>query len=146
MVDANRIIGSLLNIYNNGNLVTDPTAPRTGSFFFGPNQELVFRDRAPKGKVTAGLTFSDNKGFGTPANREKNYNIAVAFVTQHGFVDPNTGLKNEQLVNQYMSLIEDVTVANVGSIGEVQLIDIEMEDEPFHDQESQVYIGITCIQ
>lgn len=140
MVTTNSIVGSLLKVYNNTNNLADPIS-RIGSFFFGPNQELVFNRYMPKGKVEGGITFSDDKSFGASPERTKHYNIHVSFFTGEGIVDRYTGYKNDELVNDYLDKIEQVTLVNLGSVGNVVLDTMQVEEEPWYVAEQGVYRG-----
>lgn len=139
MASTNSIIGSVLLVLNDSNKLLDPIANRNGSFFFGPNQQLEFRYNAPKGKVSGGVTFSDNYSFGSPKKRSKHYNIHIGFFTPSGTTDSNTGFKNEELVFDYMEKIEQAIMDNMRSLGHVTLERAEIEEEPFFIEESNVY-------
>lgn len=139
MASTNGIIGSVLSVLNDTSKLADPIAGRNGSFFFGPNQQLEFRYNAPKGKVTGGVTFSDDFSFGSPKRRSKHYNIHVGFFTPTGFVGSGNIFKNEELVNDYMERIEQTIMNNMRSIGHVTLESVEIEEEPFFIEEQNVY-------
>jgi hypothetical protein len=139
MVDTNTLVDSLLAIYNDSTKLTDPIPNRVGSFFFGMNQELTMRYEAPKGKVSAGMSNSEEWSFGRAKQRDKLYNIHVGFFTPQGVVDQNTGRKNEELVHQYMDLIEQVTINYEHTLGNVQLYRVRIEEEPFFIPESNVH-------
>lgn len=141
MASTNTIIGSLIRIYNDSSKLPDPISGRVGSFFFGPNQEIVFTRYMPKGKVEGGITFSDDKSFGRAPKRAKHYNIHVSFFTSEGIVDRNTGYKNEELVNDYLDRIEQVTLTNTGSVGQVVLESMQVEEDPWYVQENGTYRG-----
>ena len=140
MVTTNTIIGSLLAIYNDSAKLVDPIDNRVGSFFFGPNQEVVERYKAPKGQITGGQDFSDTWSFGRPKIRDKHFNIHVAFFTPGNVVDRN-GRKNEELVYDYLEKIEAVTMAYENNIGNVVMEVSEVEEEPFFLPDSNVYGG-----
>jgi len=130
MTDMNIITGSLLVIYNDQSKLTDPLgADRVGSFIFGPNQEINYARGFPKGKITGDITFSDEKTFGTPFVRSKHYNVHVTLFTHHGYTDSTYKFKNEELLHQYIDLIEQATINN--RINGTTLEEIRMEEEPF---------------
>lgn len=111
----NTLMGSLVNIFNDSSKLSLPYSNYTGSFFFSENQELSFRNNAPKGHVVSGITESEGRtnerSFGAPFQRSKIYNVYVDFFTPHNIKDSN-GNKNAELINHYMDLIDQTVVDN----------------------------------
>lgn len=141
MAEINSLIGSLLTIYNNSGSLVDPVVNRNGSFFFGPAQEISFRNEGAKGKVSGGVSFSDERTFGARPMRTKHYNIRVGFFTPQGFTDRTYGLKNIDLVQKYLELIDQATNDNITVLGNVALERVEMPDEPGLIPDMQAYGG-----
>ena len=127
--DVNKITGSLLNLFNNSAVISKPYDGYVGSFFFGPNQELSFRNDQPKGRVIADETFMDNKSFGTRFGYDKTYNIFVDFYTIRGVKD-SEGKTNYELVNKYLQKIEDAIVDYPNTFGPVTIVNIADQDAP----------------
>lgn len=127
--DMNQLVGSLTNLLNTDPTLVRPYTPYIGSFFFGPNQELTFRNRVPKGRVTPGETFIEDKGFGKTWRHTKFYNIHIDFFTLEGFTD-TSGNKNISLLNRYNQLIEDSIRSAPGSYGNFTITDMTNEVPP----------------
>ena len=124
--------------YNNSN-VPDPIAGRSGSFFFGPNQEIAYRNNAPQGRVFGGISSSDRYSFGRSKIRDKHYNIHIFFGTPNGTTDKNTGYKNHELVNDIFEKIEQTVMNNCGLFGHVVLEKSNMEDDIQLFEDANVY-------
>lgn len=132
--NMNLIIGSVLGMLNNSNVIAKPNSDYVGSLFFGPNQELSFRYNAPKGRVTPGESFNDEKGFGNCFKRTKHYNLHIDFYTVNGYTD-STGKKDTELINRYLDLIETGFINNVGSYSQLTIEEISDEFEPQRAEE-----------
>lgn len=129
MGNTNNLLGSLLTNLNDSNNIAKPYSNYTGSLFFGPNQEITFRNRAPKGQVSTGEVGGlINKSFGIPINADKNYNIFIDFYTVQNFEDRSRGLKNYELLNDINGSIED-TIKCV-RVGAYSLVDVTVTNPP----------------
>ena len=126
MTNVNILVGSITAILNSG--LTDPISHRQGSFFFGPNDEINFQKYMPKGKVFGAPAFSDNHSYGVNPSRSKEYNIHVEFYTQRNMKDRTTGYKDEQLVTYFLEEIENKVYDNLGSLGQVVIVESRNED------------------
>ncbi len=127
--DVNKITGSLLDLFNNSSVISKPYNGYVGSLFFGPNQELTFRNDQPKGRILPDETFIENKSFGTSFGYDKVYNIFVDFYTVRGVISTD-GKKNYELVNDYLQKIEDAIVAYPNTFGPVTVVNIADQDAP----------------
>jgi len=144
MSEMNNLIDSMLVVLNDSSKLRKPFAPPyTGSFFFGPNQQVSFRNNSPKGKVTGGVSFGDEKSFGAAFTRSKHYNVHVAFFSPARFVGSQSGYRNEELVLEYLDLIEDAVITSLGtgSLGRFSLEEWTVEEDPVHILDDNVYAG-----
>lgn len=142
MVNNNTIVGSFLKILNDSSKIPDPrpSTTRYGSLFFGPNQELSFRNNVPKGKVHGGPTASNNYSFGRSFERDKEFNIHVMFYTTPGYKDVSTGYQDYELIHDYFEKIEQAIIDYGSEIGPVAFGDMVMEDDgPVRFEDVQVY-------
>jgi hypothetical protein len=133
--NMNNLVGSLLTLFNDSSVIPKPNSDYNGSLFFGPNQEVVFRNNAPKGRITPGPTFRDEKGFGNRFLRSKHYNVYVDFMTVDGYTG-SSGLKNAELINDYFEMIETAVINNTVRYGAVTLE--EMTDELAPDRPDRI--------
>jgi hypothetical protein len=136
--NINVIVDGVLGILNDSSIVPKPHANYSGSFFFGPNQEIAWRNQAPKGRVTPGINYMDGKSFGRPFNRSNHYNINIDFLTVGGYVGSN-GLKNSELVSHYMSLIEDALVAHRVGNSTIEEMRVVFEPQIMDSAENNIW-------
>lgn len=125
----NGLVGSVVTLFNDSNAVPLPNSSYTGSFFFGPNQTVTFRNRSPKGRIRTGESDMDSKSFGNGWKRNKLYNIHMDFFTVENYTD-SEGNKNVELLNRYSQLTEDALRNNVGSYGGFSLVTFSDEVPP----------------
>jgi hypothetical protein len=141
-MNHNQLIGSILTVLNTDSAVPKPYSPYIGSLFFGPNQEITFRNNAPKGHVTQGRSFTDEYSFGRNFRRSKNFNIYIDFYSPEGTTD-SSGNKNHELIARYLDLIEAALIANTGSYGSLVIKEIRDDEEPQRaaNLENNVWMG-----
>lgn len=125
------LVGSLLNLFNTSSVIAKPSSNYTGSFFFGPNQTISFRNNLPKGRVRIGEDemVPDSKSFGTGWKRDKVQPLHIDFFTVHGFTDTE-GKKEVELLSRYGRLIEDGLRNNTGSYAGYTIEDISTVVQP----------------
>lgn len=125
MSKTNNLIGSFLNILNDSSVITKPSTGYVGSLFFGPNQDVTFRNMAPKGQLVPDESFNNEKSFGIPASRTKHHNFHIDFYTYNDFLT-DSGLKNVELLNHYNDLIEDAVFGNRFGNYTVEYVGVEI--------------------
>lgn len=128
--NINLICGSLATLLNNSAVIAKPFSTYNGSLFFGVNQEFTLRSSYPvKGRIRPEPSYMENKSFGTGFGYDKIYNIFIDFYAVRNAKADN-GLKDYELVNDYLQKIEDAIVDNSNTYGPVTIINIGEEEAP----------------
>ena len=142
-ITPNTIIDTALTILNDSTKLADCLPSRTGSFFFGPDQEISFGRSMPKGQVMDSSVMFENKGFGQLWEKTKVFNIDIYFYSERGIIGSGTGsLKNRDLVQYYLGLIEDTLITNGSMFGNVRLNNFANIDKPIYVNEQGIYVGV----
>lgn len=142
-VNHSGLIGSMINLLNNTGSLADPyNGTRTGSFFFGPNQTLVFQKYMPKGQVIGTNWSEENPSFGRSYQRDEYYTLEVYFYTKSGDVGSGTTIKDRELVLDYLRRIRNIVRTKSNEFGDARLFNIGEVDPPFYLRDDNIYVGM----
>ena len=138
------IINNVVSVLDTYSYDPLPVNERTGSMWFKPNQEVVFKRQMPKGKVyVEDLSHSDVVGEKSMGNQFKNTKTLVlnlvVFSTK-GDTDPTTGKKDRDLVDYILADVEDKL--KLHTLSNASLINFGTYDGPDYDKANNIFYGV----
>lgn len=146
MVNVMDVITEELNVLNNTGSLNDCfQGTRTGSFFFGPNQELTFERMMPKGQVIDGDVDYEDSSFGAGRIKDKVFRTEIYFFTRKGDIGSNTGnRKDRELMHLYLERIQNALgSAEINkNFTKAHIVGYGKSDRIIYNDTEHVFVGV----